>query len=200
MVQGWYQGGVDVFDFGDADHPKEIAFFDRGPLDPPAGADVPVSGTPGGAAGNSRPITTTGGSWGAYYWNGMIYSSEINRGFDVMELQPTENLSKNEIEAAKLINLKEYNPQSQPKIEWPGAFPVVRSYLDQLVRNQGLAASRTTAINAAVDAAEQQSGSARRTALNALAKQVDGDVAGAKDSARVKMLVEAIRKLASATK
>ncbi len=200
MVQGWYQGGVDVFDFSDADHPKEIAYFDRGPLDFPAGADVPMPAATGGAAANARTGNTTGGSWGAYYWNGMIYSSEIDRGFDIMELQPTENLSKNEIEAAKLINLKEYNPQSQPKIEWPGAFPVVRSFLDQLVRNQGLAASRTTAINAAVDAAEQQTGSARRNALSSLAKQVDGDVAGAKDSARVKMLVEAIRKLAAATK
>ena len=200
MVQGWYQGGVDVFEFSDPDHPKEIAYFDRGPLDPPAGADIPVGALAGNAAGNGRGRITTGGSWGAYYWNGMIYSSEIDRGFDVMELQPTENLSKNEIEAAKLINLKEYNPQSQPKIEWPGAFPVVRSFLDQLVRNQGLAASRTTAINAAVDAAEQQTGSARRNALSSLARQVDGDVAGSKDSDRVKMLVDAIRKLASATK
>ena len=54
-----------------------------------------------------------------------------------------------------------------------------------------------TAINVAVDAAERQMGSARRDALNALAKQVDGDLAGARDSARVKMLVDAIRKLAA---
>ena len=33
MVQGWYQGGVSVFDFTDAAHPREIAFFDRGPMD-----------------------------------------------------------------------------------------------------------------------------------------------------------------------
>ena len=32
MVQGWYQGGVSVFDFTDSAHPREIAFFDRGPL------------------------------------------------------------------------------------------------------------------------------------------------------------------------
>jgi len=31
MVQGWYQGGIDVIDFTDADHPYEIAYFDRGP-------------------------------------------------------------------------------------------------------------------------------------------------------------------------
>ncbi len=33
MVQGWYQGGVSVFDFTDPAHPKEIAYFDRGPID-----------------------------------------------------------------------------------------------------------------------------------------------------------------------
>jgi hypothetical protein len=31
-----------------------------------------------------------------------------------------------------------YNSQSQPKFMWPAAFPVVRSYLDQLVRGKGL--------------------------------------------------------------
>ena len=35
MVQGWYQGGVDVIDFTDADKPVEIGFFDRGPVDQP---------------------------------------------------------------------------------------------------------------------------------------------------------------------
>src|SRR5436189_4565965 len=33
MVQAWYQGGLSVFDWTDAAHPKEIAFFDRGPVD-----------------------------------------------------------------------------------------------------------------------------------------------------------------------
>ena len=87
-----------------------------------------------------------------------------------------------------------------PKIEWPAAFPVVRSYLDQLVRWNGLAPARTTAIASALDAAEQQSGAARRNALNALAKQVDKDVSGAKDPERVKAMSAAIKDLAKATK
>ena len=33
MVQGWYQGGISVFDWTDGAHPKEVAYFDRGPLD-----------------------------------------------------------------------------------------------------------------------------------------------------------------------
>ncbi len=195
MVQGWYQGGVSVMDFTKPDKPEELAFFDRGSIDPPQGADVPLTQSPGG-----RGRATIGGSWGAYYWNGYIYSSEMDRGFDILELEPSDQLSKNEIEAAKLVRFEEYNPQSQPKIVWPAAFPVVRSYVDQLVRWDGLSSERTTAINAAIDAAEQQTGKARRDALNALARQVDRDVSGAKDPARVRMLSAAIKDLAKATK
>ena len=198
MVQGWYQGGVDVMDFSDADHPKELAYFDRGPIDPPPGADVPAPAA--GAGGRRGGGGTIGGSWGAYYWNGLIYSSELDRGFDIFELVPSANLSANEIAAAKLVTMTEYNPQSQPHIVWPAAFPVVRSYLDQLVRNNGLAASRTAAIGIALDAAEQKSGKARGAALTALAKDVDGDVSGAKDSARVRTMAEAIKALAAVSK
>lgn len=189
-VQGWYQGGIDVMDFTDADHPFEIAYFDRGSLDAPADT----------SNASERSRYTIGGSWGAYYWNGMIYSSELDRGFDVYELTPSAQLSANEIAAAKLVTMKEYNPQSQPKLVWPAAFPVVRSYLDQLVRYDGLAADRTTAVSAALDAAEKKSGAARGAALTALAKQVDGYASGAKDAARVRMMSGAIKQLAAASK
>src|SRR5207248_8751610 len=57
MVQSWYQGGLSVFDWTDVDHPKEIAYFDRGPVNA------------------TRMIS--GGSWSAYWYNGIIVSSEI---------------------------------------------------------------------------------------------------------------------------
>ena len=194
MVQGWYQGGVNVTDFTDPDHPFEIAYFDRGPADPP-----PAPGdTTGGAV--SRIRGTIGGSWGAYYYNGLVYSSELARGFDVLELLPTDKLSANELAAAKLVRMTEYNPQSQPKIVWPAAFPVVRSYLDQLVRNNGLPAPRTSAISSALTAAEKRSGAARRSALTTLAKRVDTDVSGAKDAPRVRAMSEAIKALAATSK
>ena len=98
------------------------------------------------------------------------------------------------------MTLKEYNPQSQPKLVWPAAFPVVRSYLDQLVRNDGLASDRTAAIGKALDAAEKQTGAARRASLTKLAARVDGDVKGAKDSERVKSLASEIRRFAAASK
>ena len=194
MVQGWYQGGVNVTDFTDPDHPFEIAYFDRGPADPP-----PAPGdTTGGAV--SRIRGTIGGSWGAYYYNGLVYSSELARGLDVLELLPTDKLSANELAAAKLVRMTEYNPQSQPKIVWPAAFPVVRSYLDQLVRNNGLPAPRTSAISSALTAAEKRSGAARRSALTTLAKRVDTDVSGAKDAPRVRAMSEAIKALAATSK
>lgn len=195
MAQGWYQGGVDVIDFTDPDHPYEIGFFDRGPVDTPL-----VDGPNAAAEGISRTRGTIGGSWGAYYWNGYIYSSEMARGLDVLELQPSDQLSANEIAAAKLVWMAEYNPQSQPKLVWPAAFPVVRSYLDQLVRGNGLPAARPPAIDAALTVAEQQSGAARARALTTLARQVDRDVAGAKDPARVRAMAAAMRDLAAASR
>ena len=189
-VQGWYQGGVDVMDFTDADHPIEIAFFDRGPIDEPSDT----------SNASARSRYTIGGSWGAYYWNGYIYSSELDRGLDVLELTPSPQLSANEIAAAKLVVLTEFNPQSQPRYVWPAAFPVVRSYLDQLVRNDGLTSDRTSAIATALDAAEQKSGAARAAALTVLARQVDGYASGAKDAPRVRTMASEIRRLAAASK
>jgi hypothetical protein len=180
MVQGWYQGGVNVFDFTDPTKPFEIAYFDRGPV--------------------NDSTLVMGGSWGAYYWNGYIYSSELSRGLDVLELTPSEHLSQNEIDAAKLVRMAEYNPQAQPQIVWPAAFPVVRSYLDQLVRNNGLPAARTTALAAAINNAERARGAARRTQLNRLAAQLDGDVASATDAVRVRAMAQAVRDLAQATR
>jgi hypothetical protein len=194
MVQGWYQGGVSVMEFTNPDKPTELAYFDRGSIDPFRPVDMPLPPAQGGG----RARSTIGGSWGAYWWNGHIYSSEMDRGFDIFELLPSDELSANEIAAAKLVRYKEYNPQSQPKIEWPAAFPVVRSYLDQLVRWKGLVPGRTSAIASALDAAEKQSGAARRKSLTALAKEVDGDVAAAADSERVKAMSAAIKALAKA--
>jgi hypothetical protein len=95
--------------------------------------------------------------------------------------------------------MEEFNPQSQPRITWPAAFPVVRSYLDQLVRGNGLAAARTAAIGRALDAAERTAGAARRAALTALAGEVERDAVGARDAERVRTMARAIRELASAT-
>ena len=176
----------------------EIGYFDRGSIDPPKLIDgpQPPPGTPVVRGGGN----VIGGSWGAYYWNGLIFSSELDRGMDILELTPSAQLSTNEIAAAKLVQFNEYNPQSQPKMTWPPAFVVVRSYLDQLVRNGGLVSERTSGISSALDVAEMKTGAARATALNALAQQVDRDVAGARDSARVRTMASEMRRLAAASR
>ena len=178
MVQGWYQGGLDVIDFTDANHPYEIAYFDRGPVD--------------------ATKLVTAGYWAGYWYNGHIIASEIARGLDIFELTPSQYLSQNEIDAAKLVHFDTFNPQMQPKIVWPAAFPVVRSYLDQLVRGNGLATARTSAIGAELNAAEKLSGAERRAALTAVASQLDVDTAGAADGARVRAMAAAVRDLANA--
>ena len=206
-VQGWYQGGIDIMDFTDIDHPTEIAYFDRGPIDPPPGADVPIAAAPvapagGGRAGApARPNRgTTGGSWGAYYWNGYIYSSEIDRGLDIFELQPSATLSANEIAAAKLVTFQDFKPTTQRKIVFPPAFVVIRSYLAQLVRMNGLSSDKTAAISAKLDEAEMTSGAPRGAILTRLATQVDSDASGAQDGAKVKTMASEIRRLAAVSK
>jgi hypothetical protein len=183
-VQGWYQGGVNVVDFTDPDKPFEVAFFDRGPIDAPL-----VPGAP-------RRASTIGGSWGAYWYNGLVISSEMARGLDILEMVPNEHLSANEIAAAKLVIMDEFNPQSQPQITWPAAFPVVRSYVDQLERNGGLPAARIASIRASLDAAEGQSGADRAATLQALARQVARDASSSSDAAKVRTLAAEVERLA----
>lgn len=178
MVQAWYQGGVSVFDWTDPKHVREIAFFDRGPID------------------STR--LTLGGSWSAYWYNGVIVSSEIARGLDVFELTPSAYLTQNEIDAAKTVRLAYLNVQDQPRYTWPASFALARAYVDQLERAQGLAAGRVAAARASLAGAERASGAGRRDALTRLAGQLDADAAGAGDAAKVRTLAGAVRELASA--
>jgi hypothetical protein len=180
MVQAWYQGGVSIFDWTDAAHPKEIAFFDRGPVDSTQMAD--------------------GGSWSAYWYNGVIVSSEISRGLDILELTPSGFISQNEIDAAKSVHLEYLNPQGQPKLVWLASFALARAYVDQLVRSKGLSAGRISAVRQALTSAENALGAQRRNALTQLATQLDGDARGAGDAAKVRMLAGAVRDLAAASR
>lgn len=133
-VQAWYQGGISVMDFTDADHPAEIAYFDRGPIDP--------------------RMLVLGGDWSAYWYNGHIYASEIARGLDIFELSPNEFLTQNEIDAAKTVRVAELNVQNQQKIEWPARLVVAKAYLDQLERSQALPADQISAVRNAIQSAE----------------------------------------------
>ncbi len=88
MVQSWYMGGISVWDFTDSANPVELGFWERGPV--PEGD------------------RTGGGTWSAYWYNGLIYSSDLGKGFDVVKItgQPFNK--------AKQVQFAELNVQTQP--------------------------------------------------------------------------------------
>jgi len=103
FVQAWYQGGISIMDFTDSLNPKEIAYFDRGPID--------------------ENNLITGGYWSAYFYNGRIYGTEIVRGLDVFRLVESDYLSQDEIDYAGTANpvfgpKKIFNPQQQFPMGW----------------------------------------------------------------------------------
>jgi hypothetical protein len=176
MVQAWYQGGVSVFDWTDPVHPTEIAFFDRGPLD--------------------STQLVLGGSWSAYWYNGVIYSSEITRGLDALELLPSPLLSRNEIDAAKTARLAELNVQGQPKFVWPPTFVLARAYLDQLARSGQLSRERIAGARDALDKSEHGSPQERQKVLGALADQLKSDAGTAGGGSTTQKLVDVVHELA----
>ena len=168
-VQAWYQGGVSVVDFTDAAHPFEIAYFDRGPIDP--------------------NVLVLGGDWSAYWYNGYIYGSEIARGLDVFELTPTKFLTQNEIDAAKTVQVGELNVQNQQKIEWPSKLIVAKAYLDQLSRSQALSQERIANLEKAIHSAERSHLSKGALAkLKGMAQSLQKDAGAAKDQSDSKRL------------
>jgi hypothetical protein len=178
MAQAWYQGGVSVFDFTDAAHPIEIAYFDRGP----AFVDRLV----------------VGGYWSTYFYNGHLYGSEIFRGLDIFKLVPTGHLSADEIAAAALVRMSEFNVQHQQKIRWPPSFVVAKAYLDQLVRSKTLTTARVALVKLAMDRAEKASGSARASALtevNRMASELEaqGGKSSGVNATRLKGAAEAMK-------
>ena len=104
FAQAWYQGGISIIDFSDSSNPKEIAYFDRGPV--------------------LEDELVTGGYWSVYFYEGTLYGTEIARGLDVFKLLPSEFLSEEEINLAEsarpVVGPKRlFNPQQQIPMEWP---------------------------------------------------------------------------------
>jgi hypothetical protein len=176
-VQSWYQGGISVMDFTDADHPVEIAYFDRGPIDP--------------------KMLVLGGDWSAYWYNGHIYASEIARGLDIFELTPTQHLTQNEIDAAKAVRVAELNVQNQEKIEWPRQLVVAKAYVDQLERSQALPSDQIATLRQAIQRAESSHLNRKEIGkLKSLAPSLEksaGLTKSAADSARLQALAEILR-------
>ena len=89
MVSGNYQSGISVIDFTDVANAQEIAYADPAPLvdpNPPVGIEL-------------------GGDWSSYWYNGLIYESDITRGLIIW------NLSDKAVAGAR--KLDHLNPQTQ---------------------------------------------------------------------------------------
>lgn len=122
LVQAWYQGGLSVIDFTDSANPREIAYYDRGPINTPSATGLNL-----------------GGFWSTYWYNGHAYGTEIARGFDAFGLTPSDQLSLNEITAASEVEQAGFNAQLQSTLVNPPSFAVAGSYYDQAVRSGALA-------------------------------------------------------------
>jgi hypothetical protein len=89
LVSGSYQSGISVLDFTDPANVKEIAYADPAPLvdpDPPVGIEG-------------------GGDWSTYWYNGLIFESDMTRGLTIW------NLADRAVAGAKRFG--HLNPQTQ---------------------------------------------------------------------------------------
>ena len=157
-------------DFTDASNPVEVAYFDRGPI-------------------NSERLIS-GGTWSAYWYNGYIYSSEIARGLDVLELVPNKFLTQNEIDAAKAVRFADLNVQNQERIIWPRSLTVAKAYVDQLERSQVFTADQVSALRAAIDKGDKKGLKKQLSSL----KTAETSAKNAGDLARLQELSAILKK------
>jgi hypothetical protein len=173
-VQAWYQGGISIMDFTDASRPVEIGYFDRGPVDP--------------------KILILGGDWSAYWYNGNIYASEISRGLDIFELTPTDQLTQNEIDAAKTVRVAELNVQNQQKIEFPRQLVVAKAYIDQLERSQALPSDQIANLREEIQKAESSKSFKKLKKLASPLEKNAREAKNATDSARLQDLAAILKR------
>jgi hypothetical protein len=176
MVQSWYQGGISVFDWTDPANPVEIAFFDRGPVDAESMAN--------------------GGTWSVYWYNGLLVSSEIARGLDILELTPSEFISANEIEAARSVTFDHFNVQGQQMFKWPATFALARAYVDQLERAGGLSGEGVAHARTALADLENAPAAERSAGLTQMATHLQHLAAESEDSKTLSRLAKTVKELA----
>ncbi len=179
MAQAWYQGGISVFDWTNPKRPREIAYFDRGPVDPTR--------------------IESGGYWSTYWYNGLIVGSEMARGLDIFELTPSAFISENEIAAAKTVKFEYLNTQGQQKFVWPASVSLARAYLDQLERSKGLDAGQIAKVRVALVSAEKGPAAERAALLQQVVARLESDTTSSTDAAKVQLLAGVVRELGSGT-
>jgi hypothetical protein len=177
MVQSWYQGGINIFDWTDPENPVEIAFHDRGPLHPER--------------------SELGGSWSVYWYNGKLVNSEIARGLDIFELVPSDFLTENEIAAANTVKLSYLNAQGQPRYEWPPSFVLMHAYLDQIERSREYDSSFLQSIREGLREAEKASDNQKSHQLNQLARRLESEANGSSNRSKARILAKTMKEMSS---
>ncbi|QNE05675.1 DUF305 domain-containing protein [Croceicoccus marinus] len=174
FAQAWYQGGLSIMDFTDSANPVEIAHFDRGPV--------------------SDEHQILGGYWSTYFYKGHVYGTEIVRGIDVLTLEPSDHLTRNEIDAAALAQEVNgtFNPQQQFPVQWPADPVVALAYVDQL-RRAGVEAALIDPLAASLQAMKAGSGS--KAALKSAAAPLASATLDASQGWRKDALMEVIGEL-----
>jgi hypothetical protein len=124
-----------VIDFTDSSNPTEIAFFDRGPINPAA--------------------LSLAGFWSTYWHDGFVHGSEIGRGFDSFDLTTSEYVNDVELAAAKQVTTDQTNVQAQERIEWPALFTTVRAWQSAADRQGELNRAEQRVVTVLVDRAEK---------------------------------------------
>jgi hypothetical protein len=120
---------------------------------------------------------------------------------DVFTLTPSEFLSKNEIEAARLASSSDLNVQQQRRVTWPPSSVVALAYVDQLTRDRAIQPARADAVRATLErvdrirTARQRGAAQALRQLDALATQLDGDAlaSSGRDATRLQALAATLR-------
>lgn len=170
FAQAWFQGGHTLVDFTDSSNPKELAYFDRGPI--------------------SAQSLVLGGFSTTYYYNGRTFGSEIARGLDVFRYTATPDLSANEIAVAEAVTLDFLSPQLQVRVVHVASFTLVRSLLDQLVRANAIDDKLLGKVLKFVNRAEQFSNGPQRNAVSDQLTAAAGQLVGPRFAAARSALLQ----------
>jgi hypothetical protein len=158
LVQGWYQGGISMFDWTD-------------PVEPVRDRLLRPRADQWGFRERARRFLV-----GLLVQRSCVWQLRSHRGLDVFDMTPTDHLTQNEIDAANTIVLDEHNAMSLRRFDWEPSSALVRAFADQAER-EGLAEDTLANVRRFVDRAEQfASGPQARAAianLRAVANQVD---------------------------
>jgi hypothetical protein len=146
LVSGNYQSGIAVVDFTDPTNPVEIAYADPAPLVP----------------------EFDGGDWSSYWYNGIIYESDITRGLLTWRL--------NDPAVAGAQTLDHLNPQTQEFTIRSLVCPPIGEFADDFepTAEPGWAVDTAADSNTPSDPWEVENDPAAHSASNSFATDATG--------------------------